>query len=124
MILKTRDIALVAVGLFLLAGCASTPKTADVAVQSGMSRADLRFYFGEPLRIVPGPWGGEDWYYRFVSLKTRPTGATGVIEEVGDNTSYVSVGLAFSKETEALPIHVSAEGYVISPVPTGKVVKN
>lgn len=89
-----------------------------------MSRTDLRVYFGEPLRIERGPWGGEDWYYRFAAWKTGPTGSTGTTEEFGERTSYVSVGLAFSKDTEERPIHLSAEGYVIEPLPKGRVEKN
>ena len=125
--MKTRRVLFIMMGLVLLAGCGTASRTADIAVQPGMSRETLRRQFGEPLRIEPGPWGGEDWYYRFVTLNTRPTGATGVTgdKEFGDNkTSYVGVGLKFSKPTEEHPVHLSAEGFVIEPVPRGKVVKN
>lgn len=120
--MKTRDIVLAALSLFLLAGCASFPETSDTAVQLGMSRDNLRFHFGEPLRIEPVPAGGEDWYYRFVSWKTRPTSESGTSEAFGERTSYISVGLETTRENEEQPIHVSPEGYVIEPLPDGKVV--
>jgi hypothetical protein len=122
--MKTAATALVALGLLLLAGCASAPETADIRVQAGMSRDDLRAYYGEPLRIQPGAAGGEDWYYRFVAWKARPTGESGTREDFGEKTSYASAGLSFSQETEEQPIHVSPAGYVRGPVPKGKVVKN
>jgi hypothetical protein len=122
--MKTRDIVLFAVSLFVLAGCASAPETADIALRLGMSRADLRYHFGEPLRIESSASGAKDWYYRFVSWQTHPTGATGTSDDFGERTSYVSVGLEFSRDTEERPIHISSDGYVIEPLPKGKVVRN
>jgi hypothetical protein len=122
--MKTRNIILLAVTVFVLVGCASTPKTADTAVQLGMSRDALRLYFGEPLRIKSGASGTEDWYYRFVAWKAQPTGSTETSEDFGEKTSYVSVGLEFWRNAEERPIHLSSEGYVIEPLPRGKVVKN
>ena len=107
--------------LLLVGGCA-TPKTADVPLLAGMSRNQLRLYFGEPVRIVPGPSGGEDWYYRFTAWKTRPTGVTGTSEEFGEKTSYFGVGLAFSKDAVERPVHLSAEGVVLAPLPAGKII--
>jgi hypothetical protein len=109
---------------FLLAGCASDPKHAYTSVLEGMSRNNLRYYFGEPLRIEPATSGGENWYYRFSSLRSKPVGASGKSEDFGEQTSYVSVGLEFSKQVEELPVHVSVEGFVVPPVPKGKVLKN
>lgn len=121
--MKIRDIALVAFSLLALAGCATAPETVETTVSVGMSRADLKSNFGEPVRIQPAATGGEDWYYRFAKWKSRPTGESGTKDDFGDRAGYVSVGLQFSKDTEERPIHVSAEGYVIRPVPEGKVVK-
>jgi hypothetical protein len=120
--MKTKDVLLICISLFMLAGCASGPEPADVAVRLGMSRDHLRLHFGEPLRIESAADGGEDWYYRFVSWKTHAIGESGTMGEYGERTSYVSVGLEFSKDPEECPIHVSAEGYVIEPLPNGKVV--
>jgi hypothetical protein len=106
---------------FLAGGCAS-PKTAEVPLLTGMTRNQLRLYFGEPLRIAPNPTGGEDWYYRFTAWKTRPTGVTGTNEEFGEKTSYVGVGLAFSRDAVERPVHLSAEGVVIAPLPAGKII--
>jgi hypothetical protein len=89
-----------------------------------MARDDLKARFGEPLRVEHAASGGEDWYYRFASWKSHPTGESGSSEDVGGKTSYVTVGLEFSKESEELPVHISPEGYVIEPVPEGKVIKN
>jgi hypothetical protein len=38
--------------------------------------------------------------------------------------TYVSAGLDFSKQVLELPVHVSTDGFVIPPIPKGKVVKN
>lgn len=122
--MKTRYIVSVALSWLLLAGCASDPKHTYTSVMEGMSRNNLRYYFGEPLRIEPAAAGGENWYYRFSSLRSKPTGASGKGEDFGEQTSYVSVGMEFSKQVEEFPVHISAEGFVVAPVPKGKVVKN
>ena len=109
--------------LFLLVGCASEPKTESATVMPGMSRDDLKFYFGKPLRVEPAASGGEDWYYRFSSWNAQPTRTSGVSVESGQLTSYVSENLDVSRQVVELPVHVSAEGFVIGPVPEGKVVK-
>ena len=121
--MKSRDIILVAMSLFVLAGCASAPKTSDVAVQLGMSRSDLRLSFGVPLRIEPAASGGETWYYSFKAWKTHPVYASGTSESFGETTSYASAGLQWSEETKEEPIYVSSAGYVIDPLPDGKVVQ-
>ena len=40
--MKTKGRVLLAIGLLILAGCASTPETSDIRVQAGMSRDDLK----------------------------------------------------------------------------------
>ena len=119
--MKLPIAVLLALGWLAFAGCASAPPTSDIAVRLGMSRDDLRFFFGEPLRIERAASGGEDWYYRFVAWKTQPTHASGTTDEFGERTSYASVGLDFSRNTEERAIHVSAEGLVVAPLPAGKV---
>lgn len=121
--MATRHLGLIAISLFVLVGCASAPKTADTTVQAGMSRNNLRFYFGEPLRIEPVASGGEDWYYRFVAWKVHPTSEAGTRDDFGEKTSYVAVGVSGSKETEEHPIHVAPDGFVVGPLPVGKVLK-
>ena len=121
--MKPWLVVLIAIGLLVLAGCASAPKTPDITLRVGMARDDLRLYFGEPLRIESVASGGEDWYYRFASWETHPTGSTSTTEDFGEKTSWVSVGLGFSKHAQERPIHVSPEGYVIEPLPKGKIVK-
>ena len=122
--MKVRGTILAAISLCVFAGCATTHETTYSTVLEGMSRNVLRYNFGEPLRIEPGASGGEDWYYRFSSWQTRPTGSSGTSEDFGQATTYVSVGLEFSKQVVELPVHVSAEGFSVPPLPKGKVVKN
>jgi hypothetical protein len=112
-----------AICLLALTGCSTLPPTSDIPVQTGMSREDLKASFGEPVRIEPGARGGEDWFYRFVAWQTQPTSEAGSSEDFGEKESHVSVGLDFSKHLVELPIHLSSDGFVVKPVPKGKVVK-
>jgi outer membrane protein assembly factor BamE (lipoprotein component of BamABCDE complex) len=122
--MKTKHSMLAVLSLMLLAGCVSGVKTSDLAVRAGMSRDDLKLYFGEPLRVETAASGAEDWYYRFESWKTHPTSEGGTSEEPGGaSTSYVSVSLEISHDSEEHPIHVSPQGYVVGPIPDGKIVK-
>jgi outer membrane protein assembly factor BamE (lipoprotein component of BamABCDE complex) len=106
----------------LLSGCASGPKQPEPTVQPGMTREQVRMCFGEPLRIERNDGGGEDWYYRFVSWKTRPTGSTEQIEQSWEKTDYVTLGLGFNKQKQEQAIHLSADGRVVAPLPKGKIV--
>ena len=121
--MKIRNILLVAMSLCLLAGCASTPKTYSNVLE-GMSRNNLRYWFGEPLQVQHLASGGEDWYYRFSSWQSKPIGDSGMKEDYGQQTTIVSGGLTFYQQVDELPVHLSPDGFVISPVPKGKVVKN
>ena len=122
--LSVVRLVLVGTILLVLAGCESTPPTSDIAVRVGMSREDLRQCFGEPLRVEPAADGAENWYYRFVAWRAHPTGESGTSIENGELTAYSSAGLEFSKDPEEHPIHVSPQGFVVEPLPTGKVVKH
>jgi outer membrane protein assembly factor BamE (lipoprotein component of BamABCDE complex) len=122
--MKTKCIVLSAISLFVFAGCSTTDDTAYGSVHEGMSRNVLRANCGEPLRIEPGTYGGEDWYYHFSSWETQPTGSSGTSDDFGQQTTYVSASLSFSKEVVELPVHVSPDGFVVPPLPKGKVVKN
>lgn len=115
----------IALSIMVLAGCASAPEKQYTRVLEGMSRNNLRYYFGEPLRIEPVGAGDENWYYRFSSWKAAPTGTSGTTVDTvtGDRTDYASAGLNFSKDIVELPVHISADGFVVKPVPDGKVVK-
>jgi hypothetical protein len=124
-ILKTGpgNLILAALCCLVFAGCACFQKTADAAVKLGLSRSDLRLYFGEPLRIERTAAGGEDWYYRFISWRTHPVSEAGTQDDFGEKTAYVSVGWQASRYSGEHPIHVSPGGYVVGPIPNGKVVK-
>jgi hypothetical protein len=122
--MKTKYIVSAVMSLFIFAGCMTTEETTHPTVFKGMSRNLLRANLGEPLRIETGASGGEDWYYRFSTWQPQPTGSSGITDDSGQPTTYVSGGLSISKEVVELPVHVSSEGFVVSPLPKGKVVKN
>jgi outer membrane protein assembly factor BamE (lipoprotein component of BamABCDE complex) len=124
-VMKTRYFVLIALSLLALTGCESLPETSDIAVRSGMSRDDLRLHFGEPLRVEPAGSGGEDWYYRFVTWSNGPAPESGATEDFrgGERISTVTVGWQVNRDSDERPIHVSSEGFVIEPLPNGKIVK-
>ena len=117
--------ASLALGLLLLAGCATDPQSKYTTVMEGMSRNNLRFYFGEPTRIVQTP-RGEDWYYRFAFWHAAPTSDSGTTIDpaTGERSNYASVILDISKDSVEMPVHVSPDGFVVRPVPEGKIIKN
>jgi len=41
-----------------------------------------------------------------------------------DQIYCVSAGLAFSRQVLELPVHVSSDGFVVPPLPKGKIVNN
>ena len=121
-IMKISHPLSLALGLCLLTGCTTTPKTYS-QVLAGMSRNNLRFWFGEPLRIEHLASGGEDWYYHFSSWQSKPVGEAVPKDEFGQPNS-VSAGLEFSQQVVESPVRLSPDGFVVPPVPAGKVVKN
>jgi hypothetical protein len=124
MIMKINCLVLAAMSWLVFAGCSTTRETAYSTVLGGMPRSVLRANFGKPLRIEPGAAGGEDWYYRFSSWQAQPTGSSGTRDDFGQPTTYVSAGLDFSQQVVELPVHISSDGFVVPPLPKGKVVKN
>ena len=54
----------------------------------------------------------------------QPSGSSGTRDDFGEKSTYASAGLSFSKQVLELPVHLSPDGYVIPPLPKGKVVKN
>jgi hypothetical protein len=125
--MKISEIILAAGALILFAGCATPPdNTSDIAVRVGMSRSELQVMYGQPLRIEPNASGGQDWYYHFYSWGAGQTvTVSGETTDAGGNTvSSSSEDFQVGKGTIEEPIHVSPEGYVIEPLPSGKVLKN
>jgi outer membrane protein assembly factor BamE (lipoprotein component of BamABCDE complex) len=105
--------------LALLAGCATESDSPTIYV--GMSRDRLRARFGEPLRVERTRTGGEDWYYPFSSW--RNSNFEGNVENDGETRSAsVSMTLSDGNNTRECPIHLSPDGYVVEPLPVGKVV--
>lgn len=123
-----KNLILVAGTILLFAGCASPPdNTSDVAVRVGMSRTELRVIYGEPLRIEANASGGEDWFYHFYSRYKVPNVSGTVTSETdfaGNTISSTTDNVQLGKDTDEEPIHLSREGYVVAPLPSGKVLKN
>jgi hypothetical protein len=109
----------------LLTACATAPpeKLADMPLRSGLSKAELEYYYGKPVRIEPNPSGGENWYYKFVAWEKTPIAETTVTEEFGDRSTTSSIGIQFSQSSDEQPVHLNAEGFVTRPIPRGKIWK-
>jgi hypothetical protein len=102
-------------------GCATDPAPEHPRVRVGMSREDVRFYFGEPLRIEATPWG-EDWYYRCLYWSNPQVGGE-VVQNAYDGSGAVSVSVSSPPGNKGeCPIHLSADGHVIEPLPEGKIL--
>jgi hypothetical protein len=86
-----------------------------------MTSDDLQFFYGKPLRIEPDASGGEDWYYTFVSWSKPEVGGTSWHDPAAQS-STVAVDVSSTRTREDLPIHLSKDGYVIEPIPIGKIV--
>ncbi len=90
-------------------------------IRAGMSRDDLRFFFGEPLRIEQVENGGEVWYYRVVTPTTPVVdGAAWEGPVPGEGAVAVGVSPTPKVRMEA-PIFLSPEGRVIDPVPIATI---
>ena len=87
-----------------------------------MTRNQLLFTFGRPLRVQQRPNGGEEWFYHFGSQQheSHPVSETTVSET---ERSY-SVGQESSVITtmQEAPIHLSQSGRVVAPIPAGRIV--
>jgi outer membrane protein assembly factor BamE (lipoprotein component of BamABCDE complex) len=123
-----KNLTLAASAIFLFAGCATPPDNAsDVAVRVGMSRTELTVMYGQPLRIESDGSGGENWYYHFYSRYKVPNASGTVSSETdfqGNTISSASESVQLGQDTDEEPIHLSPEGRVVAPLPSGKVLKN
>jgi hypothetical protein len=88
-----------------------------------MSRDDLRACFGEPLRIEPAPTGGENWFYRFTGWSRPEIGGETSRDMFDPNVNTVSITLSSSHGTHESAVHISGDGYVVDPLPAGKIVR-
>lgn len=111
-------------GVIGLSGCSTTQEPADNPIRLGMSQSELRLRFGEPVRIEKVGSGGEDWFYRCTSWNSNPVAESGTLIESGEVTSYASAGLEVSSTTEERPVHIAAGGFVVGPLPEGKVERS
>jgi hypothetical protein len=103
--------------------CVSESASERPRVRVGMSREDLRLYFGQPLRIEPASSGGENWYYSFVSWSSPQVEATRPGDSLDPDISSVSLSVSSSRGEQERPVHLSADGYVTEPIPEGKLVR-
>ena len=115
---KLLQISVVAV--LLLAGCATE---SDVPhLYTGMSRDRLRARFGEPHRVEHKPAGGEDWYYAF-SNPLQIQGSSYHDEQTRSDSASVGISYTVGVDPQERPVHLSPEGYVIEPLPSGHIVR-
>jgi len=120
---KTIFILLAAVSLFLLAGCASRSKSDEPSVQVGMTRPDLVYHFGEPIRIDTVPGGGETWYYHFAPWSIDRHDGQTASQDPDEQPTALSTSWKFTKNPDLQPIHIATNGLVIEPLPTGRIVR-
>jgi|SRR5215469_2792125 len=102
----------------LAAGCVTESDAPHLF--AGMSRERVRARFGEPLRVEQAPAGGEDWYYSF-SSSPEIQGSTYHDYQTGSDS--VSASVSVSDEKVERPVHLSPEGYVVEPLPSGHIVR-
>ena len=117
---KHRLLILTLFAAVVFAGCVTAPEEPS-RVRLGMSDDDLRFFFGEPLRIEAVDTGGEVWYYRVVSASTPAVdGAAWQDPYTGSGAVEVSLSPS-AKIRQECPIFLSADGHVIEPVPQAHI---
>ncbi len=104
----------------LLPGCATEPEPDRPQVRLGMSRDDLRFFFGEPLRVERTDSGEEYWFYRCAaSIPPQVDGA--VWGNPREQAAAVSVTVPTTSEKPEVFIHLSADGHVVDPLPEARI---
>ena len=101
-----------------LIGCETEPD--HPGARLGMTREELRARCGDPVRIERTEASGEDWYYHFSVWATPEVQARSVPDCV---SSSVGVSVSDTRVVEERPIHVSADGYVVEPLPAGRFVR-
>ena len=89
---------------------------------TGMSRDRLRAKFGEPHRVEHTPAGGEDWYYAF-SNPLQIEGSSYHDEQTRTDSASVGISYTVGADPQERPVHLSPEGYVIEPLPSGHIVR-
>ncbi|HZV36535.1 MAG TPA: hypothetical protein VFB72_18300 [Verrucomicrobiae bacterium] len=109
--------------LLALTGCVDEPPASVNSICPRITRDDLRSRFGEPLRTEAAGPSGEIWYYRFVSWSNHPTGSSETVHDFNGQSSTVTVGWQFTRVSDERPVHISPDGYVIEPVPEGRIVQ-
>ena len=104
----------------VLAGCVTE---SDVPhLYAGMSRDRLRARFGEPHRVEHTGGGGEDWYYAF-SNPLQIQGSSYHDEQTRSDSASVGISYTVGADPQERPVHLSPEGYVIEPLPSGHIMR-
>jgi outer membrane protein assembly factor BamE (lipoprotein component of BamABCDE complex) len=107
----------------LLAGCMTEPNPSPPKLYTGMSRDDLRLFFGKPLRINPNPAGGEDWIYTFRSRTPNPNVQTTDSGDAFNRERSTTATYSFPSDKHEAAIHLSPDGHVIEPLPEGDIIR-
>ena len=105
--------------LATLSACVTTSDSPTLYV--GMSRDRLKSHFGEPLRVEPTRSGGEDWYYTFTSWSPNIDASTD--NDGVSRSASVSMTISDQNSTHDCPVHLSPGGYVVEPLPSGRIVR-
>lgn len=119
-IADTAVLLLALIATISFSGCV-TESEEPSHIRVGMSREDLRFFFGDPLRIEPVENGGEVWFYRVITPYTpQVEGAAWEGPIPGDGGVALGVSPTPKMRIEA-PIFLSPEGRVVDPVPIATI---
>jgi hypothetical protein len=108
------------IAVLLPAGCVTESDAPHL--YTGMSRGRLRARFGEPHRVEHAPAGGEDWYYAF-SNPFQIQGSRDHDAQTAADSASAGISYSVGADPQERPVHLSPEGYVIEPLPSGHLVR-
>jgi hypothetical protein len=110
----------------LLAGCSSPPPPPEAIATpllAGMSQDELLQFFGPPIRRERLSDGREDWIYHFGSqTQESKTSSDSKNIPFGHTYSYSHTSTTTTTMSEQ-PIHLSAAGQVVGPIPVGQLIR-
>jgi hypothetical protein len=116
-------VSLIALLSLFLTGCASHSKSDEPSVHLGMTRPDLVYHFGEPINIETVPGGGETWYYHFATWSIDRHDGETASQDPDEASHALSTSWKFTKNPDLQGIHISTNGLVIEPLPTGRIIQ-
>jgi hypothetical protein len=113
---QSRQLSFGLLAAVAIAGCVTEPQE-SARVRVGMTRDDLRFFFGEPLRIEVVETGEEIWYYRVIA-PTAPIMGGAAWQDAYTGEGGVAIEVSPSEKVQMeCPIFLSPEGQVVEPLP-------